>query len=167
VEPKFIVDANVGKLARWLRMMGYDALFFNEQDDGKMVKLALAQQRTIITKDSEFMKRRAVASGRVPALLVMGDNPDLQMQTVLYALHLGNELKPFTRCLECNAELTAREKEKVAESVPPRVYQIQEQYMQCPACRRIYWHGTHWQAMSRKLVEFSSSQVQKAKGANL
>jgi uncharacterized protein with PIN domain len=67
VEIKFIVDNNVGKLAKWLRIMGYDALLFTEEDDGKMVKVALAQNRVILTKDTQIMRRRLVTTGRLKA----------------------------------------------------------------------------------------------------
>jgi uncharacterized protein with PIN domain len=155
VEVKFIVDANAGKIARWLRMMGYDALFFSEPDDGQMVKIALAQGRTVITRDTGFMQRRAVTSGRVQALLLKDSEPLKQMRDVIRILHLSNEYKPFTRCLECNTELHYTEKTGIAQMVPPRVFEKQEQYMACPLCGRIYWRGTHWQAMKKKLYDFS------------
>jgi uncharacterized protein len=166
VEQRFIVDVNAGKLARWLRMMGYDTLFFDGPDDGIMVKLALAQGRTVITRDAEFMKRRAVSSGRVRALLVSGDIPAAQMQTAITELDLDKDYKPFTRCLECNAELTPRDKNDLTGSVPKRVYSMQNQYMQCPSCRRIYWRGTHWAAMKRKLDEFTSADRQQVQGGS-
>jgi uncharacterized protein len=154
VEDKFIIDTNVGKLARWLRMMGYDAVLFTELDDGKMVKLALAQQRVIITRDTEFMKRRAVTTARVQALLVSGDDPELQMMAVIRALGLDTYFRPFTRCLECNTPLNGRDKIELEHAVPPRVFEKQDQYMECPLCRRIYWRGTHWEDMRRKLERF-------------
>jgi uncharacterized protein with PIN domain len=167
VEQRFIVDANAGKLARWLRMMGYDTLFFNGSDDGSMVKLALAQGRTVITRDTEFMKRRAISSGRVRALLVSGDDPAAQMRAAITALGLDKDYRPFTRCLECNAELSRKDKNEVTGSVPKKVYSLQEQYMQCPACRRIYWRGTHWAAMKKKLDEFSSAGRRPVQGGSL
>ena len=166
MEQRFIVDANAGKLARWLRMMGYDTLFFNGPDDGSMVKLALAQGRTVITRDTEFMKRRAVASGRVRALLVSGDDPAAQMRSAISALSIHRDYKPFTRCLECNAELSSREKSEMNGSVPERVYNLQDQYMQCPTCGRIYWRGTHWAAMNRKLDELSAEERPPAQGVS-
>lgn len=167
MEQRFIVDANAGKLARWLRMMGYDTIFFNGPDDGSMVKLALAQGRTVITRDTEFMKRRAVACGRVRALLVSGDNPVAQMRTAISALNIDRHYRPFTRCLECNAELSSRDKSEVTGSVPARVYDLQEQYMQCPSCGRIYWRGTHWAAMNRKMDEFGAEERPPAQGVTL
>ncbi len=164
VEPKFIVDVNAGKLAKWLRMMGYDALLFDELDDGRMVKTALAEGRTIITKDSEFIKRRAVVTGRVKAVLVAGDDPEKQMQTVIGKLKLARDFKPFSRCLECNAELQSRHQSQVKDSVPPRVFERHGEYMECPVCRRIYWRGTHWESMDRKLQEFNSGGPGRSEG---
>ena len=158
---RFIIDKNVGKLAKWLRMMGYDALLFNETDDGRMVKLALEDSRIIVTRDTEFMKRRAVTTGRVRAVLVSGDDPEIQMGTLIRALCIDSGFKPFSRCIQCNTELRPRERHQVKEAVPPRVYEIQEQYMECPACRRLFWRGTHWQAMNRLLCQFSAVNCQK------
>lgn len=160
-EARFIIDKNVGKLAKWLRMMGYDALLFDETDDGRMVKLALADSRIIVTRDTEFMKRRAVTTGRVRAVLVSGDDPEMQMGTLICALGIDAGFKPFTRCIECNTELRPRDRHQVKGAVPPRVYEIQEQYMECPACRRLFWRGTHWQAMNQQLHQFSTVNCQK------
>jgi uncharacterized protein len=164
VEPKFIIDANVGKLVKWLRMMGFDALFFDEPDDGRMVKLALAQERIVITKDSEFVKRRTIANGRVNAILVSGNNPEDQMITVLRKLHLAERARPFTRCLECNTELDEMDRSEAKKLVPSRVSEIQNQYMACPNCRRIYWRGTHWKAMNNKLIEFNAAPLEESEG---
>ncbi len=162
MEPKFITDVNVGKLGKWLRLMGYDTLFFDEHDDGLMVKAAIAQGRIVLTKDSEFMKRRAITTGKVKAILVSSDRPDQQLSTVLSALKLDKGYRPFTRCLECNSLLVSREKSEVEGLVPPRVYDKHDQYMQCPSCGRIYWKGTHWQAMSGKLSRLvPAAQEQK------
>ncbi len=166
MEPKFITDVNVGKLGKWLRLMGYDTLFFDEQDDGLMVKAAIAQGRIILTKDSEFMKRRAISTGRVKAVLVSSDRPDQQLSTVINTLQLTKQYRPFTRCLECNSALVSRDKSEVKGSVPERVYEKHDQYMQCPSCGRIYWKGTHWQAMSGNLSRLTSLQEEK-KGEDL
>lgn len=167
MDTKFLIDSNVGKLAKWLRMMGYDALLFDEIDDGKMVKIALSQGRVIVTKDSEFMKRRAITSGRVRSILVAGDSPKLQMLSVLDELNLSHVHRPFTRCLECNTQLMPKNKAQVAGNIPPRVYNSQEQYMECPTCHRIYWRGTHWEAMTKILEEFGNSRCWATKGESL
>lgn len=166
MDEKFVIDTNAGRLARWLRMMGYDALLFQELDDGLMVKLALAQGRIIVTKDTEFMKRRAITSHRVRAILVSGDDSELQMQTVITELKLNTRFKPFTRCLECNTSLQPRDSNGIEREVPPRVYERQHQYMECPLCRRIYWQGTHWEDMCRQLDRIEQKNMQEINSLN-
>ena len=158
MEIEFILDNNVGKLAQWLRIMGYDALLFTEEDDGKMVKLALAQNRVILTKDTQIMRRRLITSGRLKAVLIEDDDPKAQLQQIVEDLNLDYQLRPFSICLECNQNLVERDKEEVRDLVPPHVFETQSMYMECPSCHRIYWRGTHWQAMSRELEMFTAQK---------
>jgi uncharacterized protein with PIN domain len=153
MEIKFIADNNVGKLARWLRLIGYDTLLFKQKDDGQMIKIALSENRVILTKDAQFMKRRLVTNGKLKTIHIKQDDPKLQMQEVVETLNLNYHFKPFSLCLECNRALIARDKEEVKNLVPARVFETQTQYTQCPACHRIYWPGTHWQALDKKLQD--------------
>ena len=157
--PRFIVDNNVGKLAKWLRMMGYDAMLFDDKDDGEMVKIALSQGRVILTRDTQLMKLRVITTGKVRAVLIEDDNPEAQLSYVVDMLALDYQFNPFSFCVECNQELAERTKEEVRNLVPPYVFKTQNQYMECPSCRRIYWRGTHWQAMSKKLEQFMTERV--------
>jgi uncharacterized protein with PIN domain len=150
---KFIVDNNVGKLVKWLRIMGYDTLFFNGSDDSGMIAIALAEDRVILTRDTQIMKRRVVTTAQLKAILIQSDEPERQMSQVIDTLNLC-QFKPFTICLECNQTLVERSKQQVKDRVPPYVFKTQSQYMECPACHRIYWRGTHWQAMTEKLSKF-------------
>ena len=148
--PKFIVDANVGKLARWLRMLGYDTIFMSDIDDGVFVDIGLKEERVLLTKDTQIMLRRPVTSGKVRALLTSEDDPKEQMRQVITEMKLDRE-REFTLCLECNVPLVPRSKDEVQDLVPPYVFKTQSQYYQCPGCRRIYWRGTHWEHMNREL----------------
>jgi uncharacterized protein with PIN domain len=141
----------VGKLARWLRMMGYDSLFFNGSDDSQMVAQAMAEGRVILTRDTEIMKRRLIISGRLRAILIESEEPERQIRQIMDALDLKRQFRPFTLCLECNQPLVEKSQEEVKDRVPPYVYKTQGQYMECPVCGRIYWLGTHWEAMTRRL----------------
>jgi uncharacterized protein with PIN domain len=154
---QFIVDNNVGKLAKWLRMMGYDAVFFDGRDDAYLVAKALAEDRVILTRDTQIMKRGVITSGRLKAILIDSDEPEPQIRQVITALKLDYQPRPFTLCLECNQPLVERSKDEVKDRVPPYVFKTQNQYMECPACHRIYWRGTHWQAMTRKLNKLGKS----------
>ena len=149
--PRFIVDTNVGRLARWLRMLGYDALFINEINDRQLVAIGLKEKRVLLTRDTQIMQRRVVTSGRLKALLVKGDDTKEQLRQVVRAMNLNCEERQFTRCLECNQPLLSRTKEEIRDRVPPYVFQTQPQFVECPSCHRIYWRGTHWQRMKREL----------------
>lgn len=148
---RFIVDSNVGKLAKWLRMLGYDAVFFDGEDDAYMIDRALKEGRVILTRDTQVMKRGVITSGRLKAILIDSDQPEPQVRQVIDTLHIDSQSRLFTVCLECNNPLEERSKEEVEQRVPPYVFQTQQQYMECPVCHRIYWRGTHWQAMVQKL----------------
>jgi uncharacterized protein len=153
---KFIVDSNVGRLARWLRIAGFDTIFINDLDDNRLVRLALSEGRVLLTKDTQILKRRVATTGRLKVILIESEKVKEQLRQVVKELKLANEIKPFTLCLECNQPLVPSEKEDVKELVPPYIFQTQTQYMQCPACNRVYWRGTHWQRMSRELEKIVS-----------
>jgi uncharacterized protein with PIN domain len=153
--PKFIVDHNVGKLTGWLRLMGYDARFFDGDDDSELVAMAKAEGRVILSRDTQIMKRRLITSGQIGAILIDSDQPERQIHQVIDTLGLDSHFKPFSLCLECNQALVERSKDEVAELVPPYVFKTQNQFMQCPNCRRIYWRGTHWRAMTKKLEKLA------------
>ena len=133
--------------------MGHDALLFQGEDDGKMIRLALSESRVVLTKDTQIMKRRLVTSGKLKAILIEDDAPRTQLRQIINALDLDYQFRPFSRCLECNQNLVERDKDEVRDLVPPYVFKTQRQYMECPLCHRIYWRGTHWEAMSRELEE--------------
>ena len=153
MDTKFIVDNNVGKLAKWLRMLGYDALFFDNIDDGRLVKIALKQGRVLLTRDTQIMRRRVVTNGQAKVIFIEDDDPKKQLRQVVKTLNLDCHLGQFTRCMECNHRLVSKTKEEVKDLVPPFVFQTQTQYMQCPNCNRIYWRGTHWQRMKTGITK--------------
>jgi hypothetical protein len=153
---KFIVDQNVGKLARWLRMMGFDSLFFGGEDDSQMVRQALAEGRVLLTRDTGIMQRRVVSNGRLKAVLFTSEEPEQQMRQLMSELDIKGQSQPFTICLECNQPLVDVIPADVKDRVPPYVYKTQTQYMDCPACRRVYWRGTHWAAMLRRLEKLAN-----------
>ena len=157
---KFIVDHNVAKLARWLRMMGYDATVFDQPDDWQMIRTALAENRIIITKDTGVVKRRVITSGKLRALLVSSDEPEKQIQQVIETFQLDSS-KPLSLCLECNIPLVVVNREDIKDRVPPYVYQTKSQFVECPVCHRVYWQGTHWAAMTRTLSQFSRKKFKE------
>jgi len=140
METRFIADVNVGKLAKWLRIMGYDTLFFKNIDDSELVEMALAESRVLLTRDTNIMKRRVVANGEVQAILIADDRAINQLSQVIDTLNLETDSR-FSRCIECNQLLEERDKHNVKDLVPPYVFKTQHQYMQCPSCDKVYWRG--------------------------
>ena len=131
--------------------MGYDTILFGSSDDIYLVRTALAQGRILVTRDTQIVKRRVVTTGQLQAVLITTDKPADQMAHLIKTLKLDCQYRPFTLCLECNRQLADRTKNEVEGRVPPYVFATQENYVECPACHRIYWKGTHWQAMTHKL----------------
>jgi len=132
-------------------MMGYDTTLFGHGEDGRMIRIALDEGRVIVTRDTRVMKRRVITGGRLRAVLVSGDEPEQQIKQVVNEMGLDSHFRPFSLCMECNYPLAERSKAEVAGLVPPYVFKTHEHYVQCPNCFRVYWKGTHWQAMVRKL----------------
>jgi uncharacterized protein with PIN domain len=112
----------------------------------------------ILTKDSQIMKRRLVTSGRLRAVLIKDDDVKVQLQQVVETLNVDYHFKPFSICLECNQRLQEKNKDEVGELVPPHVFKTQSLYMECPSCHRLYWRGTHWQAMTRELEKMAKAK---------
>lgn len=151
VKPRFLADCNVGRLARWLRALGYDASYHTRIGDAELVREAAAESRVLLTRDRDLTKRRVIQTGLVRAILIRDDDVTKQLRQVF--AELGLELKEaLTRCIECNSELESRMPALVAERVPPYVHRTQSRYSECPECGRIYWAGTHWQRMREVLA---------------
>lgn len=155
---KFIVDHNVGKLSRWLRMMGYDTVFFTGEDDWEMVIKALNEERVLLTKDTGIMRMGVVLSGKLKAIRIDSDKPEEQIKQVIETLELGGDTELFTICLECNEPLIKKTPEEVKDRVPPYVFETQKEFMECPSCNRVFWKGTHWQAMVERLDDIINKQ---------
>lgn len=148
---KFMVDINVGNLAKWLRIMGFDALLFNYKDDNQMIITALSEDRILLTRDTQLMKRRIITNKYLEAILIHSDDPEQQLKQLISSIKLANNIKPFSICLECNQPLEEKGKEQIRDEVPPYILETQSKFKQCPSCYRVYWRGTHWERMKNKL----------------
>ena len=146
-EVKFIADVMVGKLARWLRILGFDVAYSNAFSDDEIVRLAEAENRIVLTRDTGLVSRRKLKR----FLFVLSDHYQEQVRQVLRAFDL-KEFRIFSRCLECNAPLSDVDKELVFERIPAYVYLTQERFAACPSCNRVYWHGTHTEVMLKRVL---------------
>lgn len=142
-DPRFVADTHLGKLARHLRMAGFDTVYGHDWDDDRIVALSLAGRRTILTRDRGMLRRREVERG----YCVRAVESEAQLGEVVAALQLEGLLAPFTRCRECNDVLEDVARESVLDRIPPKVRSRYDRFRRCPACGRIYWEGTHFQRM--------------------
>jgi uncharacterized protein with PIN domain len=129
----------LGRLARWLRILGYDTRYEAHLEDAALVRRALQEERVILTRD-----RTLPEEFRVPALvLVEAERPEEQLRELVTRFQLDTEGRLFTRCSRCNAALEAVARDQIAERVPPRVFRDHDHFKRCPGCGRIYWEGSH------------------------
>jgi uncharacterized protein with PIN domain len=144
---RIIADAQLGGLARMLRLLGFDTLHDQAWSDHDIVEFARQQSRIILTRDRELLKMRAVTHG----CYVHALEPMAQAREILERLQLAASVRPFTLCLCCNLAVTPIEKEKVIDKVPPTVARLHQEYYVCGGCGRVYWKGSHWQRMHARL----------------
>ncbi len=149
---KFICDDNLGKLAKWLRTLGYDTLFFDPIEDGELVSRALKENRVVLSRDTHLSRFKLKLGERL--LHVESDKPLEQLKQVVkhFKLKTDKELL-FSRCLICNQVLEKVEKEKIKDRLYPYVCQTQKIFMRCPKCNRIFWSATHVEKMIKTLSE--------------
>ena len=142
-ELRFIADEMLGKLAKWLRAVGYDTAYFEGDGDSALVQQALQEDRIILTRDSGLVERKLARK----SLLIKDDEPREQFRQVVSELGLDVKNGLFTRCLICNRELFPVEKEAVRDKVHLYTYSTQSKFYECPDCGRVFWPGTHKDSM--------------------
>lgn len=141
----------LGKLARWLRALGYDTLYFRDAADSRLLGIALREHRHLLTRDAA-LAARAGSSG----LLIRAEGLDAQLQEVREACGVDARAL-LSRCLECNGTLTARQPDRVQGRVPPYVLATQLEFWECDGCHRVFWPGTHASGILRRLHPFLES----------
>jgi uncharacterized protein len=153
-DTRFVVDVNLGRLARLLRLLGFDVWWSNNANDQTLADISLGEQRILLTRDRALLKRRAITHG----LFVHSQRPEEQALEVIRRLDLRQRLAPLSRCVRCNGELAAVAKADVAENLEPLTLQYYEEFSRCPDCGRIYWAGSH-HAKLLSLVERLRDQL--------
>jgi uncharacterized protein with PIN domain len=154
-EPRFVADGHLHKLARHLRLAGFDTLCGIDWDDDRIVAIAAAERRTILTRDKAMLRRGDVNRG----YFVRDVHGDRQLAEVVAALQLERRIEPFTRCRECNTLLEEVTLGEVRERVPPRVRELYDRYKRCPTCSRVYWPGTHFARMAKLLAAVCAAEA--------
>jgi uncharacterized protein with PIN domain len=144
---RFIADAMLGRLARWLRFLGFDTLYYPDISDRRLIRIAIEQNRLILTRDTRLVKTKAARD----SLLITANDTFGQLIEVVNSLGL-KEFKPVGRCLKCNGQLTEiTDKAEVKDSVPEFVFLNYDTFLRCHNCGKIYWEGTHPRKFREKL----------------
>ncbi|MGA2586263.1 MAG: Mut7-C RNAse domain-containing protein [Candidatus Aminicenantales bacterium] len=143
----FLVDCMLGKLAKWLKILGFDVLYFPKADDDDLLALARREGRTLLSRDHALLAR---AKG-LTALLIESETWENQVRQVLGRFDLYPEARPYSRCVECNAGLKPLSKSQAANLVTPFVHEREETFAICPSCGRVFWPGTHFNGMEEKI----------------
>ncbi|MFN3966776.1 MAG: Mut7-C RNAse domain-containing protein [Endomicrobiia bacterium] len=146
-EPKFLVDFMLGRLAKWLRIWGFDADYYRDTNREGILLKSLQDKKIILTKDHTLSKKRAWK-----LVLIKSDFLNEQLQQVKKDFNLEfNKERLFSRCSICNVPIKEIEKEKVKDKVPPFVYANYDEFSYCPVCQRVYWQGTHFDLINEQL----------------
>ena len=152
-EIKFILDVHLGKLAKYLRMCGFDTAYQNDYDDKKIIEISLEENRIILTRDIGILKVKSVSNG----YFIRDQNSKAQLTEVLKHFDLYRAINPFSRCIKCNGKLERIEKEKIIQQLEPLTQKYFNKFFRCTHCQSIFWEGSHFDRMSRFINTIKNS----------
>jgi uncharacterized protein with PIN domain len=147
----FVLDGHLGRLAAYLRMLGFDCWYSRTAEDVELAHIASSETRVLLTRDVGLLKRREVERG----YCVRQDRPRDQLREVVERFALRPHMQPFHRCMACNGELAPVPKSEVARVVPPYVLSTKDVFSRCVKCRKVYWRGSHHAVMSDWIADLS------------
>jgi hypothetical protein len=151
-DPRFIADVHLGKLARYLRLIGFDTVYERALDDEGIARRARDDRRIVLTRDRGLLKRKIVTHGYT----VRSHHADAQLLEVVDAFDLRRRIAPFTRCLQCNGAVRSVEKSSVERSLPPFTRENYHRYRRCESCGSVYWAGAHSRRLAAIVASVSS-----------
>lgn len=146
---RFLVDTNLGKLARYLRMAGFDTAYIRDQTDEEIISRMLGEQRALLSRDHKLLMHKVVEYGYLPR----SDDPAEQFHEVCRRFDLLDDINPFSRCPNCNGVLQAVSKEEIIDQLEPLTKKHFEDFSQCPDCGQIYWAGSHRRRLDPRVKE--------------
>ena len=149
-EPRFVLDVHLGRLAAYLRMLGFDTHYRNCASDEQLAVISRDQHRTLLTRDIGLLKRSSVTHG----YFLRETDSRRQAEETVRRFDLARLLRPFARCMQCNGLLAPVAKDAVADRLPPRTLELYDEFRECPECGRVYWKGGHYRRMRQWLEKF-------------
>jgi len=146
---KFVVDCMLGKLAKWLKILGFDALFFSRIEDDELIAIARNEGRILLTKDTGLIQR----AKNVETLFLESEEWQEQIRQVMEHFNLRERVDPHTRCIDCNVVLKNLPKKNANNLVSAFVFEQADSFALCPNCGRIFWRGTHFKDMEVQIQD--------------
>lgn len=146
--PRFVVDTHLGRLAGYLRMLGFDTLYSNSYHDDELASISASADRILLTRDIGLLKRAVVLHG----YFVRSTDPEKQIIEVLQRFSFFDCLQIFQRCIRCNGLLHTVPKEQIADQLQPLTRTFYHEFQQCEQCEHIYWKGSHYQTMQQLIT---------------
>lgn len=153
-ETRFVLDGHLGKLARRLRLLGFDSVYEADGDDDDLVEISVRGRRILLTRDRFLLRRRAITHG----YLLRSDRPDHQVREVVQRFQLSGSIEPFARCPACNGELVTVAKAAIEHRLPPLTRLYYDDFRTCPVCGRDYWRGAHHAGLERMVAEARAAE---------
>ena len=141
--PRFVLDVHLGRLAAYLRMLGFDTLYRNDYDDPTLANISVDEHRILLTCDRQLLMRKQIIRG----YFVRTRQTQQQLLEILSRFDLYNNLKPFSRCIHCNGETQPVAKNKIEDQLLAKTKKYYNKFFQCKACKKIYWEGSHYLKM--------------------
>jgi uncharacterized protein len=151
--PRFVIDANLGRLARYLRLLGFDCLYRNDYSDDMVAKISSESERIVLTRDRSLLQRKIIIYG----YFVRASTPKIQVKEVLKRYNLFHLIAPLARCTRCNGILKKTEKQKIEHRLEPLTKQHYHDFLICMTCRQIYWQGSHYERAMHLVDEFKEN----------
>lgn len=142
---RFIADEHLGRLARYLRLCGFDTVFADSLADRKIIDIAISENRIILSRDKVLMSDKKVARG----CRIMSERPVIQLSEVIDRYGLREYFRPFSRCTNCNGLLALVNGDEIIDSLPERTRDFYTHFMRCGTCGKIYWEGSHYNRMKK------------------
>ena len=152
---RFVLDGHLGRLAAYLRMLGFDTLYRNDFDDEELAEISAAQQRILLTRDRGLLKRSKVLRG----FCLRTKDPHQQLLDVVQRFDLQSQIAPFTRCIACNGILETVQKSEILDQLQPKTRKYFNEFSRCVDCGKIYWQGSHHERM-QALVAWVEKSLQ-------
>jgi len=144
---RFIADVHLGKLARKLRLLGFDTYFESNLEDNEIIRMSLAEDRIVLSRDKELINSSRITQG----YRILSSDPREQIREVMIRFDLQKNMNPFSRCIDCNGMIENVSKESVNEYLPPKTRQYFDEFFRCRDCGKIYWEGSHYENMKKQI----------------